>query len=56
MASPTYLQSVNKLEEPKDLGKMKVIVVEPFTTWDLYCNSQLSEGINYKGREYTLLI
>ncbi|WP_324187404.1 LysR substrate-binding domain-containing protein [Vibrio hibernica] len=56
MASPTYLQSVNKLEEPKDLGKMKVIVVEPFTTWDLYCNSQLSEGINYKPVSRRILI
>ena len=43
---PPYLD--DKLEEPKDLGKADVIVVEPLTTWELYHSSNLSENICHK--------
>ncbi|WP_064603691.1 LysR family transcriptional regulator [Photobacterium sp. J15] len=56
VASPVYLQSVDKLEEPKDLEKVKVIVVEPLTTWELYHNSHLSENICYKPVSRRVLI
>ncbi|PNQ64039.1 LysR family transcriptional regulator [Vibrio agarivorans] len=48
VASPVYLQSVGKIEEPKDLGKTDVIVVEPLTTWELYHSSNLSKNICHK--------
>jgi len=48
VASPSYLQSVDKLEEPKDLEKSSVIVTEPLTTWELYQSSNLSKKISYQ--------
>lgn len=36
VASPEYLESINAIQEPKDLEKASVIVTEPFMAWELY--------------------
>jgi LysR family transcriptional regulator AphB len=48
VASPAYLQFVDKLDEPKDLENVDVIVIEPLTTWEFYRNADESESIYYK--------